>query len=75
MPRFNIEVQLEWKDKKIKEKVEVILHMMESVMNEQKMAANCGSNAAKWDNEDKADIIVPFVFFFSKPLLLFFLPT
>ena len=46
MRGFNIEVQLELKDTKIKEKVEVILHMMERVMNEQKMAANCGSNDA-----------------------------
>ena len=45
---------------------------MERAMDEQEMAANCGSYDAKCDNEDKADIIVPFLFFFAKPLLLFF---
>ena len=43
-------------------------------MDEKQMAANCGSYDAKCDNEGKADIIVPFLFFFAKPLLLGF-PT
>ena len=49
----------------------VILHLMESVMDEEE-AANCGTYDATCDNEDKAGVIVLFHFFFAKPLLLFF---
>jgi len=48
--------------------------MVERVMDEKQMAANCGSYDAKCDNEGKANIIVPFHFFLAKLLLLGFPP-
>jgi hypothetical protein len=55
----------------LQEKAQVILHMVERVMNEKQITANCVSYDAKCDNEGKEDIVVPFLFFFAKPLLLF----